>query len=162
MHGTHKFILREQIIVNAPLERCFLLSTSIKIVERELGMHPVRGKTAGLIGEGETVRWEGWQLGFPNFHESIIERFEPNVFFRDRMINGRFRSFEHDHNFAEETSGSVRMFDELRFSMPLGWPGQVVGRLVLEPHIRKLMRRRFRLLTQIAESDEWREYLKDF
>ena len=92
LYMSHTFVLREQIIVNAPLERCFLLSTSTEIVERELGMHPVRGKTSGLIGDGETVRWEGWQLGFPNFHESIIEHFERNVFFRDRMIDGRFRA----------------------------------------------------------------------
>ncbi len=24
---------------------------------------------------GDTVRWEGWQLGLPQFHESLIEAF---------------------------------------------------------------------------------------
>jgi len=49
--------------------------------------------------------------------------------------------------------------DELRFSMPLGWAGELVGKWILVPNIRKLLRRRFARLKQIAESEEWREYL---
>ncbi len=86
---NREFQLRDEIVVRAPMERCFLLSTSVEIVERELGMHPVRGRTSGLAVEGDTVRWEGWQLGLPQFHERLIELFEPLIFFRDRMIAGR-------------------------------------------------------------------------
>ncbi len=153
------FVLRDETLVRAPIERCFLLSTNLEIVERELGMHPVRGRTSGLVVDGDTVRWEGWQLGLPQFHESLIEAFHPPVFFRDRMIAGRFASFEHDHHLVDQGDGSVLLRDEIRFIMPLGWPGAVVGRLVLEPHIRGLMRRRFRLLKRISETEEWRRYL---
>jgi ligand-binding SRPBCC domain-containing protein len=162
------FVLRESIEIAAPLERVFLLSTSLAIVERELGMHPVaaeyvdeRGerrttRTSGLVLGGERVRWEGWQLGLWHYHVSLIAPFEPLRFFSDRMVAGRFSSFEHDHAFAQ-TEGGVRLEDEIRFSMPLGPVGWLVGWLVLSPHIRGLMRRRFRLLKQIAESEEWRE-----
>ncbi len=125
------FVLREEIAVRAPLERCFRLSTSVAIVERELGMHPVRGRTSGFVQAGDTVRWEGWQLGFPQYHESLIECFEPMVFFRDRMIAGRFASFEHDHSFVDSGDGTVTLRDELRFNMPFGWPGKLVGKWVL-------------------------------
>jgi ligand-binding SRPBCC domain-containing protein len=153
------FTLRDEIVARAPVERCFLLSTSVAIVERELGMHPVRGRTAGLVVGGDTVRWEGRQFGLPQFHESLIEMFEPPVFFRDRMIAGRFASFEHDHRFTDLGDGTVALADELRFTMPFGWVGELVGKWVLVPHIRGLMRRRFRLLKRIAEGEEWREYL---
>ena len=43
--------------------------------------------------------------------------------------------------------------------MPLGPLGWLVGRLIMVPHIRGLLRRRFRLLKRIAETDEWRSYL---
>ena len=150
------FKLRDQIIVRAPIDRCFLLSTSIEIVERELRMHPVRGRTRGLVVGGYTVRWEGWQMGLPQFHESLIEAFHPPTFFRDRMIAGRFRTFEHDHSFADRCDGTVLLSDELRFTMPWSFLGTMVGSLRLVPHIRGLMRRRFALLKRIAESEEWR------
>jgi ligand-binding SRPBCC domain-containing protein len=153
------FSLRDEIRVRAPLERCFLLSTSVAIVQRELGMKPVRGRTEGLVVGGDTVRWEGWQLGLPQFHESLIDEFRPFTFFRDRMIAGRFRTFEHEHAFAEVGDGWVLMSDELRFSMPFGWLGEMVGRWVMVPHIRGLLGRRFRLLKGIAEGEEWRRYL---
>jgi ligand-binding SRPBCC domain-containing protein len=75
------------------------------------------------------------------------------------MIAGRFTSFEHDHAFAEQSDGSVLVSDDLRFTMPLGWFGDLVGRWILLPHIRGLMKRRFALLKHIAESGEWENYL---
>jgi ligand-binding SRPBCC domain-containing protein len=156
---NQEFRLRDEIVVSAPIERCFLLSTSVEIVERELGMHPVRGRTSGLVVEGDTVRWEGWQLGLPQFHESLIELFEPLVFFRDRMIAGRFARFEHDHHFNDRGDGTVLLSDELRFVMQWGWFGNLIGQWLLVPHIRGLMRKRFTLLKMIAEGDEWENYL---
>ena len=148
------FILRDETIVHAPLERCFQLSTSVEIVRCELRMTPVQGRTTGLVRGGDTVLWRGWQFGLPQFHHSIIEDFRPPLFFRDRMIAGRFRSFEHDHGFELQPDGSVRLHDEIRFTMPLGFAGELVGRMVLVPHIRKLLVRRFALLKRIAESGE--------
>jgi ligand-binding SRPBCC domain-containing protein len=156
---ANTFLLRGEIVIDAPIERCFLLSTSVEIVERELKMHPVRGRIAGLVVGGDTVRWEGWQLGLPQFHESLIEDYRCNAFFRDRMIAGRFARFEHDHNFVKCQDGSVLLWDEVRFVMRWGLAGQLLGRWVLLPHIRGLMRRRFALLKQIAEGDEWKKYL---
>ncbi len=95
------------------------------------------------------------------FHESLIDAFTPPVFFRDRMIAGRFATFEHDHNFTDRHNGTVRMSDELRFAMPFGRLGELVGRAVLVPHIRALMKRRFALLKRLAESEEWRTYLPE-
>ena len=156
---AHQFVLRDEIAVKAPAERCFQLSTSVALVERELGMHPVRGRTSGFVTAGDTVRWEGWQLGLPQYHESRIDPYEAPRFFRDSMIAGRFREFAHDHHFDDHGDGTVLLRDELRFSMPLGWAGALAGRFVMVPHIRGLMRRRFAMLKRIAESEEWRHYL---
>ena len=164
------FILRESIEIAAPIERCFLLSTSLAIVERELHMHPVPAeymdehgnrqatRTTGLVTGNDRVRWEGWQLGLPQYHVSLIAPFEPYRFFRDRMVAGRFRSFEHGHAFTPTQNGT-RLNDEVRFTLPFGPFGWLAARFILVPHIRGLMRRRFRLLKQIAESNEWRRYL---
>jgi ligand-binding SRPBCC domain-containing protein len=156
---AHRFTLRDEIIIHAPIERCFQLSTSLAVVEQELGMRPVSGRTSGLVTNGDTVLWQRSKFGLPQFHESLIEALDPPHFFRDRMIAGRFRTFEHDHAFEELGSNSVRLTDELRFSLPFGPIGELVATALLIPHIRDLMHRRFQRLKQIAESEEWRQYL---
>jgi ligand-binding SRPBCC domain-containing protein len=156
---ARSFTVRDQIVVHAPIERCFLLSTNIEIVAQELKMRPIRGRTSGFVIGDDTIRWEGWQLCLPQFHESIIERFEPPLFFRDRMIAGRFATFEHDHAFTDQNGGTVLLQDEVRFTMPWGWLGEFLGQRLLVPHIRGLMQRRFVRLKRIAEGEEWRRYL---
>lgn len=155
------FVLRDEVLVRAPLRRCFLLSTSVEIVRRELRMSPVEGRTSGLVRAGDTVLWRGAKFGLPQFHHSIIEDFQPPIFFRDRMIAGRFRTFEHDHGFDTLPGGVVRMHDEIRFTMRWGLVGVLIGRLLIAPHVRKLLRRRFALLQRIAETDEWKRFLAD-
>ncbi len=151
------FTLRDSIVIQAPIERCFALSTSIAIVQKELGMKPVAGRTSGCVRGGDTVRWEGWQLGLPQYHVSLIAEFESPFYFQDRMLEGRFKSFAHDHRFREVKDG-VLLEDELRFAMPLGRAGRAVGQLVMVPHIRRLLRERFAMLKEIAETEAWREY----
>jgi ligand-binding SRPBCC domain-containing protein len=166
------FVIKDSTHVIAPVERCFLLSTSLAIVERELGMRPVAGsftgedgvrremRTRGLVEGGDRVRWEGWQLGLPQHHVSLISEYERGRFFQDRMVAGRFESFCHDHEFTE-IGGQVLLKDTVRFAMPLGFAGRLVGKYVMVPHIRGLLRRRFALLKRIAESEEWREYIPE-
>ncbi len=154
------FTLRDSTVIHAPIERCFALSTNIALVQKKLGMKPVAGRTTGCVRGGDTVRWEGWQLGFPNFHLSLISEYEPPFHFQDRMLEGRFKSFAHDHRF-HEADGAVCLEDEVRFSMPFGAAGHLVGQLVLVPHIRKLLRERFAMLKGLAETEAWREYVCD-
>lgn len=152
------FVVRHSTIISAPIERCFALSTSVAVVEHELHMKPVAGRTSGLVEAGDTVRWEGQQLGFWNFHVSEIRHFDAPHFFQDHMIAGRFRDFEHDHRFTETPEGT-RLDDEIRFTLPFGPLGWLVGRLILKPHVERLLKGRFRLLKHLAETDAWRTYL---
>ena len=152
------FTVRHHLLVRAPLERCFALSTSVEVVQHELHMTPVEGRTSGLVQAGDVIRWQGLQLGFPNFHVSEICDFDPPNFFSDRMIAGRFRCFEHDHAFTV-VSGGTLLRDEIRFALPFGPLGWAMGAFVLRPHIAKLLHRRFRLIQRLAEGDGWRRYL---
>jgi len=156
------FVVKDNTHILAPIERCFLLSTSLALVERELGMRPVaKGdatRTEGLVVGGDRIRWEGWRFGMPQVHVSLISAFEPYRYFQDRMISGRFKTFQHDHEFTE-IGGQVLLKDTVRFAMPFGFAGRLVGKHVMVPHIRGLLQRRFALLKRIAESEEWRKYL---
>ena len=152
------FTLRDSIVIHAPIERCFRLSASIEVVALTLGMRPVEGKRSGMILAGDQLLWRGWKFGLPQMHETLITGFDEPRFFQDTMGRGRFRTFQHDHHFSEVQGGTL-LEDELRFSMPLGWAGRMVGRVVMVPHIRGLLRRRFGLLKGLAEGDGWREYV---
>jgi ligand-binding SRPBCC domain-containing protein len=152
------FTLRDSVVIDAPIELCFRLSTSIEVVGLTLGMRPVEGKLGGMILAGDQLVWRGWKFGLPQMHETLITGFEEPRFFQDTMGRGRFAAFQHDHHFMD-TQGGTLLEDELRFSMPLGWVGDVVGRVVMIPHIKGLLKRRFALLKRLAEGERWREYV---
>jgi ligand-binding SRPBCC domain-containing protein len=155
------FTISDSIHIHAPIERCFLLSTSLELVEQVLEMRPVEGdsrKTAGLMVEGDRIEWRGWAFGLPQVHENLITRYERPCFFQDTMARGRFRQFQHDHLFTE-IDGHTLLVDKLRFSLPLGRPGRMAARYLVVPHMTELLRRRMSLLKRVAESHEWRRYL---
>jgi ligand-binding SRPBCC domain-containing protein len=153
------FVIRDQLVVGAPIERCFALSTHLAVVEMTLAMRPVGGRLEGVVVGGDTVRWRGWKWGLRHDHESLIEAFDPPRFFRDRMIAGRFAAFEHDHQFTNQEDGKVLLQDEVRFAMRWGAAGLMIGRTAVVPHVRKLVKERFALIRRMAEGQEWRGYV---
>lgn len=150
--------LKESIHVNAPIDRCFLLSTSIQIVEKTLRLKPVAGQTSGLVVDGSRLTWRGWKFGLPARHETVITRYDRPHFFQDTMARGMFRQFSHDHRF-EDIDGHTLLIDIVRFSMPLGPMGKLMAKQVVIPHILDTMQRRFQLLKRIAEGSDWEQYL---
>lgn len=155
------FTLQMTEIIAAPIDRCFLLTCSIALVQEELGMTPVSGRTSGLVRPGDTVRWEGWQLGLHHHHVSLISGYTRPTFLQDTMLAGRFRTFQHDHILRELPGGFTELHDELRFSLPWGFAGRLVARYVMVPHILRLMRSRFHRLRRIAATEAWKNYLAE-
>ena len=154
------FVVRDSEHVRAPLERCFQLATHLGLVSDVLQMEAQQGeglRTAGLVKGGDRIHWYGRKWGVPHRHVSRITRFEPD-FFQDVMEQGRFKRFEHDHHFTTVGEHTV-MRDYVRFSMPFGVLGRLVGKYVVLPHVVRLLRMRLMLLKRIAESDDWRRYL---
>ena len=151
------FNLHDSILIEAPIGRCFQLSTSIEVVGLTLGMRPVEGKLAGTIKASDRLVWRGWKFFLPQMHETLITGYREPVYFQDTMGRGRFATFQHDHH-LKEVEGGTLLEDDLRFSMPLGWAGAAVGTVVMVPHIRGLLRRRFALLKKLAEGDGWKAY----
>ena len=152
------FTVSDSVHIRAPIERCFLLSTDISLVQRTLAMRPVAGKTAGKVVGGDRIVWRVWMFGLPLLHESLITKYDRPEFFQHTMVRGRFKRFQHDHQFVE-IDGQTLLIDRLRFSLPLGVVGRMVGRHLLVPFVVKLLRRRLTLLKHVAEGDQWREYL---
>jgi ligand-binding SRPBCC domain-containing protein len=157
MRGT-MFRVKESMHVNAPADRCFLLATSIPLVQQILGMKPVAGKTSGLVVNGDRLMWRGWKFGLPSHHETLITGYDRPAFFQDTMGRGMFQHFQHDHRF-DDIDGRTLMTDVVRFSLPLGGPGHLVAKYIVVPHVLSLLQSRFQLLKRVAESDDWQQYL---
>jgi ligand-binding SRPBCC domain-containing protein len=147
--------------IAAPIKRCFDLSRSVDLHVLSTdwtGEKAVAGVTTGLLGANQQVTWRGRHFGFNLRHTSIISAFDRPSHFQDRMLRGAFKSFCHDHHFADVGS-STRMTDVLEFEAPLGFLGRIVEP-ILARHLRSLLERRNRLIKSVGESEQWRQFLR--
>lgn len=153
--------------IAAPVERCFLLSLSIDLHKASTAgtsEEAIAGVTSGLIGAGERVTWRGRHFGFMLTHESLISAYEPPFHFRDTMVRGMFKSFEHDHffeNFDAASGKHTLMRDVLRFSAPLGILGRFAENAVLRSYFKRFLLERNAVIQTVAEgpSSAWLPYI---
>jgi ligand-binding SRPBCC domain-containing protein len=163
----------EQVIIRAPLDRCFALSTCVELVQRTLGMKPIESGEAGGITTGHIIAnsrvvWRGWKFGLPTQHHTFITAFEPPhlgadgdpiAYFEDSQERGRFAAFRHEH-FFRQGDRETTLEDHIHFTLPFGPLGRLAAKFILTPHIRKLARRRFAMIKQLAEGEGWREWIE--
>jgi ligand-binding SRPBCC domain-containing protein len=155
--------IRIETKIAAPVERCFLLSLSMDLHTESAARtneEAIAGVTHGIIGPGESVTFEGRHFGFKLRHTSIISGYDRPKYFQDSMTKGMFKSFEHDHFFAEENGGTM-MRDELRFAAPLGVLGAAAEAMVLKKHLAGFLIERNALIKRVAESQAWRRFILD-
>lgn len=147
--------LRDSTLIHAPIDRCFLLSTRLELVAITLKM---KTPSTGFVQLDDRIQWRGWKFGLPQKHLTHISAYQRPTYFQDTQEAGRFAFFQHDHWLRETPDGTL-LEDEVRFRLPFGPLGRIVAKLILEPHIRGLVRQRYALLKGIAESDQWKQYL---
>ncbi|HEX6812298.1 MAG TPA: SRPBCC family protein [Planctomycetota bacterium] len=141
-------------IVRAPRGVCFDLARSVDAHVRSFahtGERAVAGRTSGLLQLGDEVTWRARHLGLVHRHRARITAFDRPAHFRDTMVAGRFRSFEHDHWFTT-VDGATHVRDVLEFRSPAGWLGRLVDRCVLAGHLRRLLQQRAAVLRDEAEA----------
>ncbi len=140
--------------IRASRERCFDLSRDIDLHVESMtrsGERAIRGTTTGLIGEGEEVTWQARHFGVLHEHSSRITMYDRPTHFRDSMVAGRFRRFDHDHTFEDAGDGVTRMLDVVEFDAPFGPLGWIVERLVLTSYLEGLIRERNEVIRRAAE-----------
>ena len=148
-------------LIHAPPERCFDLSRSVDLhvlSTRQTGERAVGAVTSGLLGLGEEVTWSARHFGIRQTLTSRITAFDRPHHFRDSMVRGAFRRFDHDHVFAPRGEGT-EMRDVFDFESPLGPLGRLVDAVVLEKYLRGLLKRRNEEIKHAAESEAWRNML---
>jgi ligand-binding SRPBCC domain-containing protein len=147
--------------INAPIERVFDLCRSIELHEastKKSKERAVAGTTHGLIGSGETVTWEATHFFVRQLLSVRITKMDYPNFFEDKMIQGAFRQFTHQHFFERVESGT-RMRDIFDFNSPFGYIGKIADFLFLKNYMSRLILDRNEVIRQTAESDKWKRFL---
>lgn len=147
--------------VSAPVERCFDLARSVEAHTRstsQTGERVVGGRMSGLLELGDEVTWRARHLGVEQELTSRIAVFTRPAHFRDSMVRGAFRSFDHDHFFSVTPAGTL-VRDVFEYRMPFGAAGWLADRLVVAAHMRRFLTARLRVLKVMAESEDWRTFL---
>src|ERR1700761_760327 len=94
--------------IAAPIQRCFDLARCIEVHllgTEQTGERAVAGVKTGLIGPNEYVRWRAKHLGVPQYLTSKITAFDSPYYFQDTMVEGAFKSLQHDHYFRALAKG---------------------------------------------------------
>jgi ligand-binding SRPBCC domain-containing protein len=149
--------------IAAPIERVFDLARSIDLHTHSTsstGERAVEGVTSGLIGPGQEVTWRARHFGIWQSLTVRITAFERPTHFADVMLRGAFHRMEHHHHF-EPSSGGTLMRDVFTYESPLGILGRVADLVFLERYMRSFLIERNRVLKATAESDAWRQFVRN-
>jgi len=147
--------------INAPIERCFDLSTSIDLHKSSAAAtqeEAIEGTTSGLIKLNETVTWRAKHFGIWHHLTVKITKYEKPNCFVDEMIKGSFKVMKHKHEFQQIKNGTL-MLDTFQFASPFGILGKVVDLFILKKYLKSFLIKRNKMIQDYAESDMWKEVL---
>lgn len=143
--------------IRAPIERVFDLSRSVDLHMRSTartGERAIAGVTTGLMELDQEVTWRAKHFGVWQELTSRITRYDRPRHFRDSMVRGAFRRFDHDHFFSfSEASGTTTMKDRFDFAAPLGVFGRAAERLFLARYLEGFLRERNETIRREAEAE---------
>ena len=140
--------------IDASIETAFDLARSIDLHVQSTAQtneKAVAGCTTGLISLGESVIWEATHFGVKQRLATKIVQFDRPRHFRDSMVSGAFKRFDHDHHF-ESDAGQTLMKDTFDYTSPFGIFGRIADFMLLNRYMTKLLRTRNSLIKSVAES----------
>jgi ligand-binding SRPBCC domain-containing protein len=149
--------------IHAPIERVFDLSRSVDLHTVSTAHTRERaiagaGVIGGVMTLGQEVTWRARHFGIWQNLTSRITAFESPSYFRDSLVRGAFRRFDHDHFFSEHGDITL-MRDVFDYDSPFGVLGRIADRLFLKRYMKQLLVRRNAVIKAAAETDEWRRYI---
>jgi ligand-binding SRPBCC domain-containing protein len=148
--------------INAPAERCFLLSLSIDLhmaTAAQTKEKAIAGVTEGIMKLNEAVTWRAKHLGFTQRLTSKITEYKYGEMFVDEMQEGTFKMMHHRHSFKNE-NGFTNMTDVFRYEAPFGFLGKITENLFLTNYLIRFLQGRNKHIKKVAEGDEWKMYIK--
>ncbi|MFV8362219.1 SRPBCC family protein [Flavobacterium sp. ZT3P35] len=142
--------------IKAPIEIIFDLSRNIDVHQQSTAKSnetAIDGITSGLINLNETVTWRGKHFGVYLTHKSIISAMVIPTYFVDEMLEGKFKSFKHQHTFIQK-NGFVIMEDKIQYETPYGIFGKLFDHFLLKKHLTNFILDRNLFIKALAENHQ--------
>jgi hypothetical protein len=152
-------VIEIELRVAASIDLVFDLSRSVELHVRSTSGTNVRvvaGVTAGLLSLHDQVTWEAVHFGVRQRLTSRVVAFDRPRHFRDSMVAGAFRRFDHD--IFESAGAETIVRDRFDFDSPFGPAGHLVNAVILTRYMRRLLERRLETIKAVAESGERAKY----
>jgi ligand-binding SRPBCC domain-containing protein len=149
--------------IQAPVTRVFDLCRSVDVhmaSAAATGERAIGGVTSGLMQLGDEVTWSARHFGCRWRLTSRILAFDRPRHFRDSMVRGVFRRFDHDHWFEQRGQTTV-VRDVFDYTSPGGLLGRIADRLLVERHMRDFLQHRMAVIRDVAESERWQQFVAD-
>lgn len=93
------------------------------------------------IKEGTEIDYELKIWGIPVNWTSKISRWNPPNEFRDEMMRGPYKTWEHTHTFKRRESDTL-IVDDVYYELPLGLPGRLAAGFVVKWDVASIFRHR--------------------
>ena len=148
-------------LIAAPIELVFDLSRSVDLHVESTAQtreRAVAGRTRGLMELGDVVTWEASHFGLRQRLSAKIVAYDRPHHFRDSMVSGAFRRFDHDHRFDGDQQ-TTRVTDTFDFASPCGLLGKLADKLFLKRYMRRLLRTRNAVIKAVAEGSDPQRFL---
>lgn len=99
-----------------------------RITPPELSFH-IRTPQPVAMRQGALIEYRIGLHGIPMTWRTLIQSWEPNREFTDQQLSGPYAEWVHRHTF-HAVPGGVRMDDEVRYALPLGFLGNLAHPIV--------------------------------
>jgi ligand-binding SRPBCC domain-containing protein len=103
------------------------------------------------MNKGTVLDYKIRLLGIPVRWTTLISEYDPPHRFSDVAIRGPYSFWFHKHTFEEEKGGTV-MTDEVRYSLPLGFMGEIAHFLWVRRQLDYIFDYRAKIIGNLLES----------
>jgi ligand-binding SRPBCC domain-containing protein len=149
--------------INAPIERCFLLSLSVDLHQqstKETNERVIAGVTTGLMKLNDVVTWRAKHFGIYQNLTSKIAAYDYPKYFVSEMVKGAFKKLHHQHKF-ESIGNETIMTDIFYFKAPFGILGELFSKFILVDYMKGFLIKRNNMIKEVAETTKWKSILND-
>ncbi len=149
--------------INAPAERCFLLSLSVDLhllSTQETNERAISGVTTGLMKLNDVVTWRAKHFGIYQNMTSKISAYDAPKYFVSEMLKGAFKKLHHQHLF-EWTGNETIMTDIFYFEAPFGILGELFSKFILKNYMKGFLIKRNETIKEVAETSKWKSLLNN-
>jgi uncharacterized protein len=124
------------------LERLTPPWENMRVVARTGGIEQPGARTTMLVSVGPFS--QDWIAE----HTACV----PGKMFRDVMVSGPFRRWEHTHEFQSESADSSWLEDRVEYEFPLGWLGLLLGGGYTRRRLQRMFEWRHKTTAEILKS----------